>query len=169
MKKFRLGVLLLFAAFGIAAVGSAALSGVSLDRTASAGQILVDTDQNVAIQISNTSKYTGLVKTESDGKVTLNLNEAINNSASGGFNTDAVFSIGSPTNGVIKIKNNSDMPVNVTMANDVGNNNAITMSPANNSSSTIGIGSAADFYFTINTNGQDALKTLNAVLKVQGQ
>jgi hypothetical protein len=168
MKKLRLGVLFLFAAISIAAVGSAALSSVSFDRSVSAGQILVDTDQNVAIQITNTSKYSSLVKTEADGKVTLNLNEAINNNASGGFNTDAIFSLGTPSSGVIKIKNNSDLPVSVSMTNDAGNN-AITLSPTSNSSSTIGIGASGDFYFTINTNGQDALKSLNAVLRIQGQ
>jgi hypothetical protein len=168
MKRLKLGVLFLAAALSIAAVGSAALSSVSFDRNVSAGQILVDTDQNVAIQITNTSKYTGLVKTESDGKVSLNLNEAINNSTNSGFNTDALFSIGSAANGVIKIKNNSDMPVSVSMTNATGNN-AISLSPTSSSSSTIGVGASGDYYFTIDTNGQDALKTLNAVLRVQGQ
>ncbi len=168
MKRLKIGVLFLAAVLSIAAVGSAALSSVSFDRNVSAGQILVDTDQNVAIQITNTSKYTGLVKTESDGKVSLNLNEAINNSTNSGFNTDALFSIGSAANGVIKIKNNSDMPVSVSMTNATGNN-ALSLSPTSSSSSTIGIGASGDYYFTIDTNGQDALKTLNAVLRVQGQ
>lgn len=168
MKRLKLGVLFLAAALSIAAVGSAALSSVSFDRNVSAGQILVDTDQNVAIQITNSSKYSGLVKTEADGKVSLNLNEAINNSTNSGFNTDALFSIGSAANGVIKIKNNSDIPVSVSMTNATGNN-AISLSPTSSSSSTIGVGASGDYYFTIDTNGQDALKTLNAVLRVQGQ
>ncbi|MDF2541561.1 MAG: hypothetical protein K0S47_1279 [Herbinix sp.] len=168
MKKFKVGALFLFAALSIAAIGSAALSSLSFDRSVTAGQILVDTDENVAIQISNTSTYAGLVKTESDGKVTLHLNEAINNNGNSGFNTDAVFSIGTPTSGVIKIKNNSDIPIKVTMSND-GNNNSITMSPTGNSSETIGVGAAGDYYFTVNTNGQDALTTLNAVLHIEGK
>lgn len=169
MKRFKLVALFIAAALSIAAVGSAALTSISFDRNVSAGQILVDTDQNVAIQITNTSRYTGLVKTETDGKVSINLNEAIGNNVNSGFNTDAEFSIGTPTSGVIKIKNNSDIPVSVSMTNAAGNNNAITMSPTNSSSSTIDAGASGDFYFTVNTNGQDALKTLDAVLHVQGQ
>ncbi|MDF2538614.1 MAG: hypothetical protein K0S76_1635 [Herbinix sp.] len=169
MKKFKLSALFIIAALGIAAVGSAALSSLNFERNVSAGQILVDTDANVAIQISNTSNYVGLVKTDADGKVTLNLNEAINNNANGGFNTDAVFAIGSATSGAIKIKNNSDIPITVSMTNDASTNNAITLSPVNSSSSTIAVGSSGNYYFTINTNGQDALKTLNAVLHVEGK
>jgi hypothetical protein len=169
MMKFKLGAFLIFAALSVAAVGSAALSSISFDRSVTAGKILVDTDQNVAVQISNTSKYLGLVKTEADGKVSLNLSEAINNSVNSGFNTDAIFTIGTPTSGVIKIKNNSDIPITVSMTTDANNNNAVTLSPINSSSSNIAVGSSGDFYFAINTNGQDALKTMNAVLRVQGQ
>lgn len=169
MKKFRLSALLIFAALSIAAAGSAALSSLSFDRSVSAGQILVDTDKNVAIQISNISNYEGLVKTGADGKVSLNLNEAISKSTGSGFNTDAVFSIGTPASGVVRITNNSDIPVTITMANDSNNNNAIALIPVNSSSNTITAGAAGDFYFTINTNGQDAAKSLNAVLHIEGQ
>jgi hypothetical protein len=168
MKRMKLGGLMLLAAFAIVAVGSAALSAVSFERTISAGQILVDTDENVAVQITNTSDYAGLVKTEEDGKASIHLNEAISGTGKAGFNTDAIFSIGSPTDGVIRIKNNSDVVVNVAMENEDGGN-AITMSPVNGSGSTIAVGAAVDYYFTVNTHGQDALKTLNATLKVEGQ
>ena len=169
MSKLKLGVLLILTALSIAAVGSAALSSVSFDRSVNSGQVMVDTDQNVAIQISNSSKYAGLVKTDTDGKVIFNLNEAINNNTSSGFNTDSVFTIGTLSSGAIKIKNNSDVAITLTMVNDVNSNNALTLSPTNGSSSTIGAGASSDFYFTINTNGQDALKTMKAVLHVQGQ
>lgn len=169
MTKLKLSALLVIAALSIAAVGSAALTNISFDRNVSAGTILVDTDENVAIQISNTSKYAGLVKTEADGKVSLNLSQAINSNVNSGFNTDAVFSIGTPTSGVIKIKNNSDIPVTVDMTNASSSGEAITLMPTNSSSNTIGVGAASDFYFTINTNGQDALKSLNAVLHVEGK
>lgn len=170
MKRLKLSAVLIITALSIAAVGSAALSSVTFNRNVSAGQILVDTDENVAIQITNTStKYPGLVKTGADGKVTINLNEAINNNVNSGFNTDALFSIGTPANGVIKIKNNSDIPVTVSMTNDAGNINAISLIPANNSSNIISAGSAADFYFTINTSNQAAAKPLNAVLHIEGK
>lgn len=169
MSKLKLGVLLILTALGIAAVGSAALSYVSFDRSVNAGQVLVDTDQNVAVQISNSSKYTGLVKTDASGKVTLNLNEAINSNASAGFNTDAIFTIGTASSGAIKIKNNSDTSITVSMVNDVNSSNALTISPTNGSSATIGAGASADFYFTINTSGQSALKSMKAVLHIQGQ
>lgn len=170
LKRLKLSAVLIVAALSIAAVGSAALSSVTFNRNVSAGQILVDTDENVAIQITNAStKYPGLVKTGADGKITINLNEAINNNVNSGFNTDALFSIGTPANGVIKIKNNSDIPVTVSMTNDAGNINAISLIPANNSSNIISAGSAADFYFTINTSNQAAAKPLNAVLYIEGK
>lgn len=168
MKKFKLGALFILAAMSIAAVGSAALSSVSFDRSVSAGKVLVDTDPNVAVQITSSSSYTGLIKTDTDGKVILNLNNAINNNVNSGFNTDAMFTVGSATNGVIKIKNNSDIPITVTLANDPANNNAITLSPTSTSSTTIAVGASGDYYFTINTNGQDAAKSLNATLHIQG-
>ena len=108
MNKLKFGVLFLLVALSIAAVGSAALSNVTFNRSVNAGQIMVDTDQNVAVQITNISKYSNLVKTDANGKVKFDLNEAINNNTSNGFNTDALFSIGSTSNGAIKIKNNSD-------------------------------------------------------------
>ncbi|MFU0827368.1 MAG: DUF2807 domain-containing protein [Lachnoclostridium sp.] len=168
MKKLKIGSLLILGALIITAAGSAALSSLSFDRTVQAGKILVDTDENVAIQITNTSNYPGLVKTDEDGKVSLNLNEAINNSSNSGFNTDAFFTIGSASDGVVKITNNSDIPVSVSMTN-AGDNNAISLIPANNSNTTIDVGSSSEFYFTINTNGQKAAQSLSAVLHVDGK
>lgn len=169
MKKFKLSALLIIVGLGVAAVGSAALSSISFDRKVSAGQVLVDTDANVAVQITNISNYPGLVKTGTDGKVSFDLNEGINNSLSSGFNTDALYSIGTAASGVVKIKNNSDIPVSVTLANDATNTGAITLVPVTGSSATIGVGSASSFYFTLDTNGQDAIKNLGATLSVKGQ
>ncbi|MDF2822257.1 MAG: hypothetical protein K0R15_2705 [Clostridiales bacterium] len=169
MRKFKFNALLIVATISIVAVGSAALTNISFERSVSAGQVLVDTDENVAIQISNISNYDGLVKLEADGKVSLNLNEAINGSVTGGFNTDATFSLGSSTTGVIRIKNNSDITVTVSMVNGANNSNAIKLIPTNNSSNDIGVGAANEFYFVIDTNGQDASKLLNAVLQVEGK
>lgn len=166
MKKIKLGALLIIAALSIVAVGSAALASITFDRSVSAGEILVDTDDNVAIQITNISNYSELVKMLGDGAVTFDLNEAINSNVKSGFNTDATFSIGTPTSGVIRIKNNSDIPVDVYMTSD--NNRALTLLPTTNSSSTIGVGSASDFYFTLDTGDQSATDILNAVLHVEG-
>lgn len=168
MRKIRLNALFLAAALAIVAVGSAALSNLSFNRSVSAGEILVDTDENVAIQISNISGYDGLVKTEADGKVSFHLNEAINNNTSNGFNTDAVFTIGSATKGAIKIKNNSDIPVKVSLINDDGSN-SLSLAPTGSSSTTIGVGASGEFYFTVNTDNQDAGKALNAVLSVEAE
>ncbi len=167
MKKFKFSFLLIIAALAIAAVGSAALSSISFGRSVT-GQVFVDTDENVAIQISNISNYVGLVKTDTDGKVSFNLNAAVGNRANGGYNTDANFSIGTASSGVVKIKNNSDIPVTVTM-NNTSNNSAISLVPTNGSSATIGVGSSSNYYFTINTNGQDASKELNAVVHIEGK
>lgn len=168
MKKFRLSAVLMIAALLMATVGSAALSGISFDRGVSAGQVLVDTDANVAVQFTNISTYTGLVQTGTDGKVSINLNQAISNSSSSGFNTDAAYTIGTAASGVIKIKNNSDIPVTVTLTNDAGNAGAITLTPVTTGSATITAGSSADYFFAINTDGQDAVKSLSAVLHVAG-
>lgn len=169
MKRLRISILLLVMALGITAIGSAALSSISFERSVSAGQVLVDTDPNVAVQITNISSYTNLVTLEADGKISLKLNEAIANATINGFNTDALFSIGTATSGVIKIKNNSDIPVTVTLTNDSGNTGALTLLPANSASPLIAAGASRDFYFTLDTNGQDAVKSLNAILKVEGQ
>lgn len=171
MKKLKLSVLLVVVAVAIAAVGSAALSSVSFDRSVKAGKILVDTDDNVAIQITNISKYQGLVKADSKGKVSININEAINSNSNtnSGFNTDAIFTIGSTSSGVIKIKNNSDAPVSVSIINESGNNNAIALTPVNNGNNTINVGGSSDFYFTINTTGLEPSKTLNGVLHVEAK
>ncbi|EGD48806.1 hypothetical protein Cpap_3230 [Ruminiclostridium papyrosolvens DSM 2782] len=171
MKKLKLSVLLVVVAVAIAAVGSAALSSVSFDRSVKAGKILVDTDDNVAIQITNISKYQGLVKADSKGKVSININEAINSNSNtnSGFNTDAIFTIGSTSSGVIKIKNNSDAPVSVSIINESGNNNAIALTPVNNGNNTINVGGSGDFYFTINTTGLEPSKTLNGVLHVEAK
>lgn len=171
MKKLKLSVLLVVVAVAIAAVGSAALSSVSFDRSVKAGKVLVDTDDNVAIQITNISKYPGLVKADSKGKVSININEAINSNSNtnSGFNTDAIFTIGSTSSGVIKIKNNSDAPVSVSIINESGNNNAITLTPVNNGNNTINVGGSGDFYFTINTTGLEPSKALNGVLHVEAK
>lgn len=167
MKRFKFGFILIIASISIIAVGSAALSSILLERSVSAGQILVDTDQNAAVQIANISNYNGLVKTEANGEVSLNLNEAIGNNGGSGFNTDAVFTIGSPENGVIRIKNNSDIPVTVSLINNESRN-SITLNPAGISGNTIGVGQYGDFYFTIDTNGRNANDMLNAVLRIEG-
>lgn len=168
--KLKMSILLIVAALGIAAVGSAALSDISFQRQVSGGQVLVDTDENVAVQITNIStNYKDLVKTDANGKVSLNLNEAIGNRKGTGFNTDADFSIGSPNNGVIRIKNNSDIALDVAMTNEAGNDNIIRLIPINGSGSTIEVGKANDFYFTINTQGQKATTALNAVLHIESK
>lgn len=165
MKKLKFSIMLIVAAISILAIGSAALSAVNFERSVT-GQVLVDTDENVAIQITNISKYSGLVKTGSDGRASFHLNDAISNRSSSGFNTNAEYSIGTATEGVIKIKNNSDIPVTVTMNQADGN--AISLIPVNGSSATIRVGSSSDFYFTVNTYGQPAFKNLNAVVRIEG-
>lgn len=168
MRKLRISIVMIIMALSIAAIGSAAISSLTFERSVAAGQILLDTDPNVAVQITNNSSYPNLVVTNPDGKISLNLNEAINNSSSGGFNTDATYSIGTFASGVVKIKNNSDVDIIVTLTNDVGNLGALTLLPSNNASPTIAVGTSRDFYFVLDTTNQDAVKAINAVLKVEG-
>ncbi len=164
MKKLKLGILFIAVALSIAAAGSAALSSLSFDRSMTA-RVLVDTDNNVAVQFTNISRYSRLVSTGNDGKVTFNLNEAINNNSNNGFNKDAVFSIGTQSNGVVKIKNNSDIPVTVSTKG----NSAIAILPANYAGATIQAGQAADFYFTVDTSEKSAESSINAVIHVEGK
>lgn len=166
MKRLKLSALLIIAGLSIAAVGSAALSSISFDRSVSAGRVLVDTDENAAIQITNISDYADLVETQTNGEVSLNLNAALGTNPNSGFNTDAVFSIGTSSNGVIKIKNNSDIPVTATLTN--AGDQSITMNPVNGSGNTIDAGRSGDFYFTVNTGGKNAADLLNATLHIEG-
>lgn len=169
MKSFKIGVLFLVAAFSIAAAASAALSNLSFDRSVSAGRVMVDTDENVAVQITNMSNYSGLVKTDADGKASINLNEAISTSFGKGFNTSAEFHIGTSANGVIKIKNNSDIPVTVSMTDESGSEGAISINPVAGSGFTIEVGQAGEYYFTVNTFGKGASSDeLKAVLHIEG-
>lgn len=57
MKRLKLSVLLIIIGLSIAVVGSAALSSISFDRSVSAGRVIVDTDENAAIQITNTMDW----------------------------------------------------------------------------------------------------------------
>lgn len=169
MRNLKVSILLIGVALSVAAVGSAALSSIAFDRSLSAGQVLADTDPNVAVQITNISPYSALMKTGTDGQVSFDLNAAVNNNLANGFNTDATYSIGTASSGVIKIKNNSDLPVTVTLANDAGNVNAVTLHATSATSPTIGSGASSDFYFTLDTNNQDAVKNLKAVLSIKGE
>lgn len=168
MKRFKLSILLIVAALSIAAVGSAALSSLSFERDVTAGQILVDTDPNVAIQITGVGDYTKLVTENSNGEVSIDLNKVINRE-NGGFNTEARFQIGTGSNGVIRITNNSEIPVTVSLisASDL-TKNGITMIPADGGSNTITPGQSGDYYFVINTSGLPQGTVLNATLSVQG-
>jgi len=166
MKKLQIAALVLLAGLSIAAVGTAALSSLSMDRNISGGKVLVDTDENVAVQITNISDYDGLVKTDANGKVSFYLDEAISGDSGTGFNTDALYNIGSKQDGVIKIRNNSDVPVTVSMNSSDGN--SISLLPVEGSGSRIDVGTAASYYFVVNTQGQKAGSTLNAVLHIEG-
>ena len=166
MKRLKFSALLMIAGLSIAAAGSAALSSIAFDRSVSAGRVLVDTDENAAIQITNISNYSDLVETETNGEVSLNLNAALGANPNSGFNTDAVFSIGTSSNGVIRIKNNSDIPVTATLT--AAGDQSIAMNPANGSDNTIDAGRAGDFYFSVNTGGKNTADLLNATLHIEG-
>lgn len=168
MKKIKLFLLLTIIAISIIGVGSAALSDVSFDRSVSGGKILVDSDPNVAIQITDLPKYEGLVEIGQNGAVSLNLNKGISSNSNLGFNSDAVFSVGSAESGAILIKNNSDIPIVVSLTND-SSQNSISINPVNGSDYRIGVGQAVQFYFTIDTTGYSALEHLNAVMHIESQ
>lgn len=146
MKKFKLSIFFVLAALCIAAVGSASLSSLSFNRK-TIGRVQIDTADDVAIQITaKDSNYKDIITTDEFGEISIDLSKAIDKNANRGFNTDATFGIGSLQNGIIMVKNNSD--VSVIVSNEGGSVNVLA---ANNTSNIISPGCASEFFFTVNT------------------
>jgi hypothetical protein len=163
MKRFQLSFLFVLAALGIAAVGSASLSALSFSRRVD-GQVAIDTADDVAIQITaKDSAYKELIRTDENGKVSIDLNKAIDKNFSRGFNTDAVFGIGSLQSGVILIKNNSDTAVVV----ESGKDSMVEILAANNTTEVIKPGEASEFSFLLNTKDLTQGKGINSTIQIK--
>jgi hypothetical protein len=163
MQKFKLSALFILAALSIAAVGSASLSSVFFARSV-IGKVLIDTADDVAIQIiAKDQGYKELIKTDEYGEISIDLSKAIDKNASRGFNTDAVFGIGSLQSGVIIIKNNSDVAVKV----DSCENNMVSLLAANNTTDIIKPGEASEFSFIVNTKDVKDGQVINSTIQIK--
>ena len=114
MRRMKLSALFLVVALGVAAVGSAALTTVDFTRNAS-GQVLTDIDENAAVSFS--SPYQNLLlPSGTSGEYRLDLNAAISDVATEGYNTNAIFTLGKGADGAFQITNNSDINITVALA-----------------------------------------------------
>lgn len=150
MRRMKLSALFLVVALGVAAVGSAALTTINLDRNMTV-DVVSDTDVNAAVQFSEFTKYPGLL-VETGGVVSLDLNQAINDNATAGFNPNAVFTI----DDAFTITNNSDIAVVVS------SDNVVTLA-GSSGSLTIPVGGSSTFDVTINTAGTGSLVSVLSV------
>ncbi len=171
MKRTKLSALLIVAALSILAVGSAALTSIYLDRNVSAGSVLIDTADGVAIQFTAMNSYDtkGVFVTNANGEVSFDLTKAVaTGDTLNGWNTDARFLVGSSATPVFSLTNNSDLAVTVNF-NDTAAEGADVVNLIG--SATIASGETQEYYFDIDTsNGTngDATKTLGGTLEIRG-
>ncbi len=147
MKRFKLSALVITVALLVAVVGSAALSQITFDRSLS-GSVYADMDPNAAIVFAANNGYSSVV-TQQDGIVSINLAQAINNDTALGFNTQALFNIGTAAAPVFNVTNNSDVEITLNLNTTTA---GLSMSPAAGDY-TIAAGTSKDFYFTFDTTG----------------
>ncbi len=162
MKNVKLSLVLIVVALMVAAVGSAALASISLDRTVEAGQVLTDIDPNAAIVFTADAAYSTVIDsaTKANGEVILDLNGAISNTLTEGYNTEATFAIGTSAAPVFYITNNSDAPVAVNLS---GANGGLSLvNPG-----TVPAGGKVGFYFAIDTHGVAAGSSIGGTLTVR--
>ncbi len=148
MKRIKVGLLLLIGMVMVFSIGSAALSAVSLDRSVSAGSVLMDTSENAALKFSALPGYAKALTMHQNGTVSVDLQQvlAAGTGDNHGFNSNAQFIIGSPGAEVFSIKNNTDIPVTIMLTHTSG---GLTML----GNASIDSGQTGYYYFKIETNG----------------
>ncbi len=164
MKSLKLSIALMITALMIAGAATAALSTLSLDRSVSAGTVLVDTDSGAAVSFTALGSYgtSGVMVTDgTTGEVSFNMVKALG-AAGTGFNTSGTYTIGSASAGVFSITNNSDIAITVALASATGGLtlNAVT-------SATVAAGATGTFYFSINTAAQNETTTIGGTIQVR--
>ncbi len=170
MKRIKLGVLLIVAAFSIIAVSSAALSSVDLNRNVQAGSVLVDTASGVAIQFTAQNNYQtkGVFISNTNGEVSFNLKQAVvSNDPLNAWNAAGHYLIGSQTAPVFSISNHSDLAVTVHF-NDSASQAAGVVSLVG--SGTLAAGATASYYFDINPtiSGVSPTAVLGGIIEIRG-
>lgn len=161
MKIIKVSIVLIVLALLIYALGSAALSSITLNRSVTAGNVLIDTDSNVTVKFTALNGFTSFMITDSAGKVSFDLRQALKNPIAGGYNTAAQFTIGKADAEVFSITNNSDAAVNVSLGSATG---GLTMvGPA-----SLPSGVSGNYYFKIDTTGAPAGTAINGTVMVVG-
>lgn len=162
MKKLRLSALFLAAALLVTAVGSAALSNISFDRTVNAGTVLSDTNLNVAVKFEDTSNKPGFMVTSTAGIVSFNLNAFVS-SGVGGFNANTTYTLGAANDGVFKVTNNTDRSIQVSLS---GASKGLAMLPVTGGSTILTSGASSEYYFTLDTTGYTAETALTGSVHI---
>lgn len=165
MKK-NVSIIFIVIALLTLSYSAAALTSINIDRDVTSGTVMTDVDPNVAVKFTALGSYGtyGVVKTETDGKVSFDLSKVI--SATGGFNTDAQFTVGSAASPVFSITNNSTLAIKVTMPSSTNMKlyDAATGAEAN---TTIAAGASASFYYVLNTDAVDAGGFVSGTLQIR--
>lgn len=165
MKK-NLSIVFIIIALLTLSYSAAALTSITMDRNVTSGTVLTDVDPNVAVKFTALGSYGtyGVVKSEADGQVSFDLSKVI--SATGGFNTDAQFYIGSNASPVFSITNNSTLSIKVTMASST-NMKLYDAATGAEASTTIAAGATGSFYFLLNTDTVDAGSSISGTLQIR--
>lgn len=158
------------------ALAATALTQLSLNRTVSA-QVIADGNAAAAVQITcidnspnSGPNYTTVCQYDANGKVTLDLNRGLKPAGGTNYNPDAQFTLGSTTFRVVRVTNNTVIPIKVYL-NDPTNKikmydqgGALRNGSAN--ADTVPVGSGREYYFTVDTGGSGSGSTLSASLVV---
>jgi hypothetical protein len=156
----------------VSAIPTSALTAVTLTRPAQAEVVSDNSTAAVHIECINNSgglNYSNVCDYGATGAVTLRLKNGIGGSATG-FNPAASFTIGSTNQRVVKVTNNSMIPVKVWLD---GSNSQLkmydaggTLRDSNTNAASISSGASQEFYFTVDTTSASSGQTLSATLHV---
>lgn len=162
IKIKRISILLLSIILLTGAISAAAISALYFERDVTGGAVFADLDPNVAIRFLEAQDYESLINELPNGEVVIDLDKAINNSSSLGFNANALFAIGDNHQGAFGILNNSNTLVTVSFQ---GNN--IELIPVKDDDFKIEPGKATWFFFRVDTTELKKGDTIKGVLTVQ--
>jgi hypothetical protein len=156
------------------AMGTAAFSTVSFDRNLSVS-LAADDASNAAIKIACAADYQVLdvCSTDTNGKITVNLNRALGGGTAVGLNRHAAFQIGGIDHEVVAITNSTDSTVTVYFASGEGitlkNESGTALTDVGAVPATgqaIGPGFTKSFFFTVLTPDSTAT-SLSGTLKIR--
>jgi len=152
---------MLTAALVLGSLAAAALTNIFFHREISAGRVLSDGDSLTAVRFEALAGYEDYLVFSSTGEVSFNLRAALNETGSqGGFNGEALFSIGSENHELFSVTNHSDLPVQLLMIDTTGGL-SLQGSPG-----VLSPGVTGYYYYTIATAGIDPGTPIGGTLRV---